>query len=145
MKSSAINRGEIEVPEKGWFIHTHFVQRVKIIQIEIRTWNKYIHMHKHTYYIDTFYIYNIHTYIHLEQARQGSCPEFRPFKMFHVFQTHTHIYIFIPMCASVCIFVYFRCFSLLYLAAFCFDRQRCVWVIFNGDIDENLQNKSKSI
>lgn len=115
MKSSAINRGEIEVPEKGWFIHTHFVPKSK----DNTNWNtimKQIHTHAQTYILYRYilYTYTIYTYIHLEQVRPGSCPEFRPFKMFHVFKTHTHIYIY----SHVCLCVYFRLFSMLFSAIF---------------------------
>lgn len=141
MKSSAINRVEIEVPEKGWFIHTHSVPKSK----DNTNWNtymKYTHTQAQTYILCRYVLY-IYTLSKRGQAAvqhlgRSKCSTFSK-------RTHTHACVCIPMCFVVCVFVYFRCFSLLYLAAFCSDRQRCVCVIFNCQIDENLQNKSKSI
>lgn len=106
MKSSAINRVEIEVPEKGWFIHTHSVPKSK----DNTNWNTYM-KYIHTYILCRYVLY-IYTLSKRGQAAvqhlgRSKCSTFSK-------HTHTCMYMYSHVCLCMC----FRLFSMLLSAIF---------------------------
>lgn len=122
MKSSAINRIQIEVAPKRLIYTRSFCAKSK----DNTNWNTYTtNEYIHTY-IDFLYLYRYMCIYTLSKRRQAAVQNLGRSKC-STFSTHAHTNIFIHIYtyvhfysySHVHIFDYFHCFSLLYLAALC--------------------------